>query len=81
MYPAAEQVGLYLDLAWHGNAGRYPNLPETGWTPWQTDPRVVAVTPFALNGAPTEWGHTNWLALDPTGQVLDVYPPGEGPPP
>ena len=45
-------------------------LGTGGWT----DPRVVAVTPFALNGLPAEWGHTNWLALDSKGNVLDTYP-------
>lgn len=73
--PDAATVARYLDLAMAGNRGRYPSLPETGWTPWQDDPRVVAVTPFALNGAPHEWGHTNWLALNAEGEVLDVYAP------
>ena len=72
--PDAETVAVYLDLALWGNNGRYPHLPETGWTPWLSDPRVMGVTPFALNGAPAEWGHTNWLALDAAGNVLDTYP-------
>jgi len=72
--PEAETAALYLDLAWRGNEGRYPDLPEAGWTPWGDDPRVIAVTPFALNGLPTLWGHTNWLALDETGAVLSTYP-------
>ena len=70
-----ELFGKALDLALYGNKGRYPDDPEVGWTPWMDDPRVVAVTPFALNGRPSEWGHTNWLALDSTGAVLDTYPP------
>jgi hypothetical protein len=71
--PDAATVAVYLDLAYHGNDGRYPELPKTGWTPWLDDPRVVAVTPFALNGLPAEWGHTNWLQLDAEGNVLGQY--------
>ncbi|MCA9977804.1 MAG: hypothetical protein KC413_18720, partial [Anaerolineales bacterium] len=49
-YPDAALVQTYLDLAWWGNGnGRYPTYPSSGWTPWMTDTRVVAVTPFALN--------------------------------
>jgi hypothetical protein len=73
--PAATAAG-YLDLALNGNGGRYPDWPEAGWTPWTADPRVLAVTPFALNGAPHEWGHTNWLVLDQDGAVLGAYPFG-----
>ena len=40
----------------------------------QTDARVIAVTPFALDGTPKEWGHTNWLQLDREGRVLGIYP-------
>ncbi len=75
--PNAATVAQYLDLALHGNRGRYPALPEAGWTPWLSDPRVVAITPFALNGSPSEWGHTNWLALDGAGNVLGTYAPFE----
>jgi hypothetical protein len=71
--PAAMTVAEYLDLAMFGNDGRYPGYPETGWTPWEDDSRVAAVTPFALNGLPAEWGHTNWLALDSKGTVLGTY--------
>lgn len=71
--PDAATVAQYFDLALHGNDGRYPDAPETGWTPWLEDPRVVAVTPFALNGYPPEWGHTNWLALNNDGTVTGVY--------
>ncbi len=73
--PDAETMAHYLDLTLHGNGGRYPQYPETGWTPWLDDPRVVAVTLFALDGLPSEWGHTNLLVLDAKGQVLGVYPP------
>jgi hypothetical protein len=73
--PDAATVARYVDLAMFGNGGRYPDLPSAGWTPWQDDARVVAVTPFAFNGFPLEWGHTNWLALDVDGVILDVYEP------
>ncbi|MBA3534982.1 MAG: hypothetical protein H0T73_23980 [Ardenticatenales bacterium] len=72
--PDAATVAMYLDLALHGNEGRYPELPEEGWQPWLSDPRVVAVTPFAFNGHPAEWGHTNWLILDAAGTVQSRYP-------
>jgi hypothetical protein len=72
--PPALRVAWYLDLALNGNGGRYPGFPEEGWQPWLSDDRVVAVTPFALNGSPGEWGHTNWLALDARGNVLYTYP-------
>jgi len=72
--PDAHTVATYIDLSLHGNEGRYPQYPEQGWTPWANDPRVIGVTFFAFNGLPQEWGHSNWLALDETGQVLDVYP-------
>jgi hypothetical protein len=73
--PDAETVAAYLDLAMWGNGGRYPDWPETGWTPWDADPRVVAVTPFAFDGLPREWGHTNWLMLDAEGTILGTYAP------
>jgi len=64
----------FMDLAFNGNRGRYPQWPASGWTPWQDDACVIAVTPFALDGALKEWGHTNWLQLDHEGRVLGVYP-------
>jgi len=73
--PDAATVARYLDLALHGNNGRYPDLPADSWTPWLADPWVVAITPFALDGLPAEWGHTNWLALNPQGQVFHTYAP------
>lgn len=71
--PIVEQVSTYLDLALHGNAGRYPAYPETGWTPWLEDERVYAVAYFAFNGLPAEWGHTNLLELDPAGDIIRSY--------
>lgn len=73
--PEALTVARYLELALYGNAGRYPEYPQEGWVPWLTDSRVIAVTPFALDGFPAEWGHTNWLALNAQGQVLHTYAP------
>jgi hypothetical protein len=72
--PDAATAAIYLDLALRGNNGRYPQVPNDGWTPWLDDPRVVAITPFAFNGVPWEWGHTNWLMLDGSGHVLRTYP-------
>lgn len=72
--PDATTVAAYFDLTLRGNNGRYPQYPETGWTAWLDDPRVVAITPFAFNGVPHEWGHTNWLQLDASGAVLGTYP-------
>ena len=73
--PDAETVALYLDLALNGHRGRAPSLPATGWIPWLTDAHVYAIAPFALNGYPAEWGHTNWLKMDERGRVLGIYPP------
>ena len=73
--PEAEIVADYVELALLGNRGDYPALPDTGWTPWLTDPRVIGVVFFALDGQPSFWGHTNWLAMTKTGVVLETYPP------
>lgn len=75
LLPDSETVARYFALALWGNNGRYPDMPETGWTPWLDDPRIIGITPFALNGSPAEWGHTNWLALDQQGMVLNIYTP------
>jgi hypothetical protein len=69
-----ETQSAYLDLAFHGNHGRYPDLPETGWTPWDDDPQILGVVLFALGGLPAEWGHTNWVVLDGQGQITGLYP-------
>jgi hypothetical protein len=73
--PTPETVARYMDLALTGNGGRYPDLPEDGWTPWLADQRVMGVVFFALDGHPAFWGHTNLLALDQQGRVLDTYAP------
>ncbi len=75
--PDAGTVAIFFDLALYGNYGRYPGWPETGWIPWAEDPRVVAVTPFALNGHPPEWGHTNWLEVGAEGKIVGTYAPFE----
>ncbi len=73
--PNAETAALYLDLALRGNDDHYSDLPGEGWTPWLEDDDVMAVIIFALNGNPAEWGHTNLLALDDDGAVLETYAP------
>jgi hypothetical protein len=73
-WPPAARVAEYVDLALSGNRGRYPTWPEDGWRSWLSDPRVIAVAFFALDGHPKEWGHTNWLQLDADGQILGTYP-------
>lgn len=73
-WPTTDIIAEWIDLALNGNNGRYPQWPNTGWTPWRRDPRVRAVVFFALDGAPREWGHTNWLELDNAGTILGVYP-------
>lgn len=73
-WPSAETVGQWFDLALNGNDGRYAQWPDDGWTPWRDDRRVRAVVYFALDGAPHEWGHTNWLQVSEDGVVLGAYP-------
>ncbi len=68
------QVADYFELAFLGNRGRFPQYAQSGWTPWQDDPRVLAVMPFTLDGHPPDWGHSNWLVLDYDGFVQGVYP-------
>lgn len=72
--PDARTAAAYFDLMLRGNGGRYPDWPEEGWMPWLDDPRVAGVTPFALDGIPIEWGHTNWLILDEEGRISGAYP-------
>lgn len=74
-YPTVDEVTDYLDLLLLGNAdGRIPNVPLGGWTGLLIDERVAGVVPFALNGVPSEWGHTNWLQMSPDGVILGEYP-------
>jgi hypothetical protein len=69
-----ETQSAYLDLAFRGNNDRYPDLPTTGWMPWNKDPQVLAVVLFALGGFPKDWGHTNWVTLDHQGSITGFYP-------
>jgi len=74
-YPTTEQMTTYLDLLLLGNTNqRIPNIPTGGWTGLLLDERVIGVIPFALNGRPDEWGHTNWLEMSPDGEILGEYP-------
>jgi len=74
-YPSAEQVTEYLDLLLLGNQyQRVQGVPIGGWTGLLLDERVTAVIPFALNGTPDEWSHTNWLEMSPDGEILGRYP-------
>ena len=73
-WPAAARVAEYVDLALNGQRGRDPAGSDEGWRPWLSDPRVMAVVFFALDGYPAEWGHTNWLQVVARGQVLGTYP-------
>lgn len=74
-YPSAEQATQYLDLLLLGNQyQRIPNTPTGGWTGLLLDERVIAVIPFALNGAPDTWSHTNWLELSSDGNMISTYP-------
>jgi hypothetical protein len=71
-YPTVDEVNVYFDLALRGNNGRYPHLPSSGWTPWLNDERLIAITPFALDGHPDEWRHSNWLEVGVDGEILSV---------
>lgn len=69
-----ELLADYVDLAFNGNHGRYPDLPSTGWTPWNDDPRVLGAVLFALDGDPRSWGHTNYVDIDIWGNLVGVSP-------
>jgi hypothetical protein len=66
-------MSQYVELALWGNT-HHPEWPTSGWTPWLDDERVVAVTFFAFNGRPADWGHTNWLKMEENGRVTGFYP-------
>lgn len=74
-WPSSATVAEYVDLALHGNGGRYAQYPERGWTPWLEDPQVIAVIFFAFDGLPSAWGHTNWLILNEDGDISGTYAP------
>lgn len=71
---SSEQLARYVDLAFNGNQDRYPNLPTSGWTPWNDDPRVLGAILFALDGDPRYWSHSNYLSIDVWGNVLGTDP-------
>lgn len=66
------EVNEYFDLALRGNNGRYAQYPQTGWIPWLDDPRILSITPFALDGHHDEWGHSNWLEMSRDDTILGV---------
>ncbi len=70
---SAAQIADYFELAFVGNR-RFTQYAQSGWTPWQSDARVIGVIPFALDGYAGDWGHSNWLLLDEDGKVRGVYP-------
>jgi hypothetical protein len=71
-YPHAETVAQYTDMALRGT--KSPYAETVTWQPLLADERVEAIALFALNGAPQEWGHSNWLQLDSDGNILGAYP-------
>ena len=41
---------------------------------WQYDERVVAVVPFAFDGDPDRWSHSNWLLFNADKEIIGVTP-------
>lgn len=72
-YPSVEVVAQYFDIALNGNDSVYAESLSLSISAWMNDKRVLSVAPFALNGVPWEWGHTNLLELDAEGNVLGTY--------
>jgi hypothetical protein len=71
----AQQVADFFQLAFLGSEGLLAQkYPPGGWTPWESDQRVMTVMPFALDGYAPDWGHSNWLKLDQFGFVQGTYP-------
>ena len=67
----ADTIVTYLDMAWHGNNNRVPEMPADGWHAWGDDLRLVTIIFFAFNGHPVEWGErTNWLEIAPDGTII-----------
>lgn len=73
-YPSAETMTQYIDLLLLGNDNRRVSDVPSNWLGLLLDERVVGVAVFALNGVPDEWGHTNWLEMNPDGEILGEYP-------
>lgn len=74
-YPDAQAAARYLDLALRGEHSSFSGGKVTPWMPLLADERVIAVIPFAFDGHPEIWGHSNWLRLDTQGQIVGSYPP------
>lgn len=72
-YPAAEQIAEFFDYAFRGSDSSYAEGLSPSITAWIDDERVLSVAPFALNGVPSEWGHTSLLKLDAEGNVMGTY--------
>jgi hypothetical protein len=73
-YPTVEQIAEFYDYAFRGSDSPYAEGLSPTITAWFDDERVLSVAPFALDGVPWEWGHTNLLELDAEGNVLGTYP-------
>jgi hypothetical protein len=69
----AKDVAASLRYAFVGNTTPVLNVPTTGWTPWLSDPRIVGVCLFALDGYPGAWGHTNLLMMGRAGEIKGTY--------
>lgn len=69
---------LITETGWRFGEAGYPSEAEAACylqqalQIWNADPRVVAITPFAFNGDPSRWSHSNWLNLADDGTVLSV---------
>lgn len=74
-YPDAALAAHYLDAAMKGRQARFAATRDITWRPWLADERVIAVAPFALNGVPQAWGHSNGLQLTPAGDISGTYAP------
>lgn len=48
--------------------------PSGNYDPILADQRVIGVIFFALDGVPSEWGHSNLLVMSADGNVLGTYP-------
>ncbi len=65
-YPSPEQVADYFQLALSGGE-------DVTFTPWLVDERIIGIAPFALNGVPHEWSHTNLIQVTAEGEVTGTY--------
>ena len=65
-YPSTEQIAEYFQLALSGGEG-------VTFTPWLDDERIIGIAPFALNGVPDEWSHTNLIQVTAEGEVIGTY--------